>query len=75
MDIAAIRVGNGITQQMLADEIGVTRQMISAIENGANPSVETAKAIAAVLGFDWTLFFPDGQESEDDKRAMARKKP
>lgn len=30
------------------------------IENrNRNPSVETAKKIAAVLGFDWTRFYED----------------
>ncbi len=34
--------------------------MYSKIERGeANPSVDVAKRIAAVLGFDWTRFFED----------------
>ena len=53
-----IRKGENMTQQDIADRSGVTRQMISAIENGeAMPSVDTAKTIAEVLGFDWTRFF------------------
>jgi putative transcriptional regulator len=37
--------------------------MITEVENGnANPSVEVAKKIAAVLGFNWTLFFEDEGE-------------
>jgi len=33
--------------------------MISAIENGARPSVKVAKKIGKVLGFDWKFFFLD----------------
>jgi len=39
---------------------------LSVIENGnANPSVEVAKKIAAVLGFDWVWFFDDKQNSKE----------
>jgi len=54
---------NNLTQEQLAKAVGISRTMITEIENGnANPSVEVAKKIAAVLGFDWTLFYQD----EDD---------
>jgi transcriptional regulator with XRE-family HTH domain len=44
----------------VAEKVGITQQMYWMIENGERrPSVETAKKIAAVLGFDWVLFFPD----------------
>lgn len=37
--------------------------MISKIELGERrPSVEVAKKIAAVLGFDWTRFYEDEDE-------------
>jgi len=55
--LAELRAKKNITQQQLADSVKVTRQMISAIENGAQPSVKTAKKIAQVLGIDWTLLF------------------
>ena len=36
----------------------ITQQHYSLIENGERvPSVDTAQAIAAVLGFNWTLFY------------------
>lgn len=48
----------GITQQNIANKLNISRQYICAIENGTRkPSVDTAKAIAKVLGFDWTKFF------------------
>lgn len=52
------REENGLTQETLSKKIGISRQMVGHLETGkANPSVETAKAIADVLNFDWTLFF------------------
>ena len=49
-----------MTQEQLAKMVGISRTMITEIENGnANPSVKVAKKIAAVLGFDWTSFFED----------------
>ena len=49
-----------LTQEELAVLCGVKRTTITEIENGnSRPSVETAKAIAKVLGFKWTKFFED----------------
>ena len=54
------REDKGFTQEQLAAKLGITRQHIGLIENGvAAPSVEVAKKIAAVLGFDWTRFYED----------------
>ena len=64
MDLASIREEKKITQQELADSVSMTRQMISAIENNARPSVDTAKKIASKLEFDWTKFFED-ETAED----------
>jgi len=51
---------SNMTQKELAARVGISRTMITEIENGnANPSVDVAKKIAAVLGFDWTRFFDD----------------
>lgn len=55
--LAELRAKKNITQQQLADSVQITRQMISAIENGAQPSVKTAKRIAQALEIDWTLLF------------------
>jgi len=49
-----------MTQEQLAKKVGISRTMITEIENGnANPSVKVAKKIAAVLGFNWTRFYDD----------------
>jgi putative transcriptional regulator len=54
---------HNLTQEQLAKMVGISRTMITEIENGnANPSVEVAKKIASVLGFNWTRFYED----EDD---------
>ncbi len=59
------REEKGFTQEELAAKIGITRQHIGLIENGVvAPSVEVAKKIAAVLGFNWTRFYED---DSDDK--------
>ena len=58
-----IEIRNGRTQAQIAKEAGITQQMYSAIELGVRrPSVEVAKKIASVMGFNWTRFFED----EDD---------
>ena len=51
-DIRRLRFEHGeMTQQQLADKIGVTRQTINAIEQGKySPSLEAAFRIAAVFG-------------------------
>jgi len=55
-----IRTEKNLTQSEIAKMAGVDVTMISKIELGERrPSVEVAKKIAAVLGFDWTRFFED----------------
>lgn len=52
-----------MTQEMVAQRAGILRPSYSNIENGERrPSVETAKKIAEVLGFEWTKFFEDEGE-------------
>ena len=47
-----------LTQQQVSDMAKLSRSYYTEIETGdKNPSVETAKRIAEVLDFDWTLFF------------------
>lgn len=62
-----IELRKGYSQTQIAEAVGITQQMYSFIELGVRrPSVEVAKKIAAVLGFDWTRFFED--ECEDYER-------
>ena len=53
-----IRKAKYMTHQQVADQSGIKRQHYSMIEAGdRRPSVETAKSVAKVLGFNWTYFF------------------
>ena len=49
-----------MSQREVADQIGIKPPSYCNIENGKRrPTVETAKRIGAVLGFDWTRLFED----------------
>lgn len=53
-----VREKAGVTQEQLAEKIGVTRQSVGSYENGiVRPSVDVAKAIGEALNFDWTLLY------------------
>ncbi|MCX7841509.1 MAG: helix-turn-helix domain-containing protein [Clostridia bacterium] len=52
-----------LTQEQLAEAVGVDRSTITKIENGGRPSVKTAQKIAEVLEFDWTEFYSDYQKN------------
>lgn len=46
------------TQQEIADAANIDRSYYCQIETGdRDPSVDTAKKIGKVFGFDWTIFF------------------
>jgi len=54
------RLSSKLTQLQLARMIGTDRTTITKIENDYSlPSIQTAKKIAKVLNFDWTLFYKD----------------
>ncbi len=56
--LKTLRENFGLTQVELAEAVGVERSLISKFETGsARPSPDTAKAIAQVLGFNWTEFY------------------
>ena len=61
--IAELRDDHQLTQQMLADEVGVSRQTIISLERGKyNPSILLAHKIAARFGLsieDVFLFVED----------------
>lgn len=49
-----------LTQEKIAELARISRSAYSNIEIGKrDPSVDVAKRIASVLGFDWTFFFED----------------
>lgn len=52
-----IRISKGLTQQNVADQIGITRQYYTMIEQGLRrPSAEVAKKIAKFFGFEKEWF-------------------
>jgi DNA-binding XRE family transcriptional regulator len=61
------RIVAGLTSAACADAVGVSRPMLSSIENGAGTSVTTAHRIADVVGktfeelFDITNTAPKGK--------------
>lgn len=58
LDLKLIRANkNFMSQQELSEKSGVNRNTISSIENGAVPSIQVAKKIAAVLDVDWKDFY------------------
>lgn len=66
-----------MTQQQLADAVGMSREHIARIENGnANMSLDTADAIAAALDVSIYALFclksNDANEREKDAHANAR---
>jgi putative transcriptional regulator len=64
--IRELRFANGeMTQARLAEQVGVTRQTVIAIEQGRySPSLEMAFRIAAVFGvaLDEVFQYPDGNK-------------
>ena len=58
--LSAKREEKGMSQAAVSRAVGIKQPSYCCIENGKRrPSVDTAKKIAAVLGFDWTRFFDE----------------
>lgn len=61
-----IRQSHNMTHMSVAVNAQIDRSTYTNIENGGRcPSVSTAKAIASVLGFDWTKFYEKEEEEGD----------
>ena len=55
-----IREQKNLTMLQVSHECKIAESYYCQIENrNRNPSVETAKKIADVLGFEWTRFYED----------------
>lgn len=65
MKMKLARVENNLTQQELADLVGVTRQTIGLIEKGDyNPTLQLCTNIAIALGKTLDqLFWEDGRDA------------
>lgn len=61
--LRSIREIKGYSEKKVAELSGISQPMYHWIETGEkNPSVQTARRISKVLGFDWQLFFPEEKE-------------
>lgn len=58
--IAQARLANGVTQQQLAEAIGVLQQQIGAWESGRRkPKIDALMRIGDALGIDWTTLIQE----------------
>ena len=63
-----MRNATKMSQQAVADAAGISQSCYAGIETGARGkplAVPVAKAIANVLGFDWTMFYEDDAQNEN----------
>lgn len=70
-----LRLGKQMTEKQVADKACIAQPFYHNIEAGSkNPSPQTAKKIAEVLGFDWTRFFNemdnDSEPGESVEKAV-----
>lgn len=64
LDLKELRKKAGLSSKETAKRSGISYPHYNFIENRKRrPSVEVAKRIATVLGFEWTRFFENEQES------------
>lgn len=64
-----IREEKDMTQGAVANAAGIAQPSYFEIEKGiSTPRPETAKKIAAVLGFPWPRFYEDEEDSEEDDK-------
>lgn len=64
--LIAIREKQGQSQKHVSERVGIAQPSYSNIERGKkSPSVPTAKAIANVLGFEWTKFYDETADGRD----------
>lgn len=62
--LVTIRKERGLSQKYVAEQVRIAQPSYCTIEKGkTRPAVETAKAIASILGFDWTRFYDEKEES------------
>lgn len=60
MWLIGIRKARGMSQKAVADAVGIAQPSYWQYESGdSTPRPATAKKIAKLLGFDWTLFYEE----------------
>ena len=69
MNLRLERMKKGMSQNQLADIVGVDHALISQYENGRRrPSIKTAKKIADVLGIYWADFYEDDENDRPEQK-------
>jgi transcriptional regulator with XRE-family HTH domain len=64
-NLRLLRLKQRLSQDVLADEAGVTQALVSAIERGrANPTVESLERLALVLGVRIAELFLEGDSRD-----------
>ncbi len=71
MIVRKLRLKKGWTQSQLAEMAGVTTRTIQRMEQGQQPSLETARALAAVFEIDLSLLQPEDQPMQNDNELQA----
>ena len=62
-----LRLKQCLNHEDVANAANIHRAYYTMIEGGhRNPSVDVAKKIAAVLGFEWTRFYEDQPEDRKE---------
>lgn len=68
MELGKYRKEKGLTMRRVSRLAKINESTYNLIEHGKRrPSVDAAKRIAAVLGFNWTAFFPEVPEIQPPK--------
>lgn len=62
--LKTVRIAASMTQEQVANKAQISQPAYTNIEKGyRNPSIKTAKKIAAVLGFDWQRFYDESPQN------------
>lgn len=65
--VKELRTERGMTQEELADDVGVSRQTIISIESGRyNPSILLAYKLARIFGESIEALFQCAEQSEEE---------
>jgi transcriptional regulator with XRE-family HTH domain len=74
--VLSARLKAGLTQQQLADRLGVTQPVVAAYESGRRqPTVQSLMRILAAAGFDLRLSLEPHEDHDEVLEALERKRP
>ena len=69
LKLKAARAAHDLSQQQLAEAVGVSRQTINAIEKGDyNPTIKLCRAICRTLGKTLDELFWEDEENEENEK-------